>query len=142
VNGATQALYRVHGANMHLTACGSLLLDLRERLSVFDAAFPCDGDPASADAARNDAARRALAREALILAWQAKSAGGSRGGASVEEFCQWACETWPGTVRSPCWRVLQRRPGRVPDEWERWASSLYLKARTHLWWRRWRRYGL
>ncbi|MGY1649749.1 glycosyltransferase family 2 protein [Geodermatophilus sp. SYSU D01119] len=140
VNGPHQAFYRAHGANMHLTDYGSLLYDLRERLTVFDAAFAPDGR--SDGSTRRLAARRALAREALRLAWRARLAGGGSGADTVEAFTDWARDTWPGVVRTPTWRAVTERREATPPEWERAAASLYLRGRSHLWWRRWRRFGL
>jgi glycosyltransferase involved in cell wall biosynthesis len=135
INGTDQAFYRHHGGNMHLTDYGSLLLDLRERLAVFDQVLTADGAP------RHRAAR-ALAREAVRLAWQANDAGGAHGGASVADFCGFAVAAWPDVVRTATWRALQRRLGRHVPAWQKLAAAHYLRGRYHLWWRRWRRVGL
>jgi hypothetical protein len=86
-------------------------------------------------------ALRALSREAIRLAWQANDAGGTHGGTSVEDFCDFAVEAWPGVVRTPTWRGLRRRGCRTVPAWQRGAAAFYLRTRYHLWWRRWRRFG-
>lgn len=68
VNGATQAYYRVHGANMHLTVFATMTVDLRERLQAFRTM-----EDSSPKQFRN--AKRALAREAGILVSQAIARG-------------------------------------------------------------------
>jgi GT2 family glycosyltransferase len=142
VNGTDQAFYRAHGGNMHLTEFSGLLLDLRERLAVFDRIVPANGQGGSAAAGLNAAARRALAREAVRLGQQAVDRGGSFGGGTAEEYCLFALRTWPGIVRTPGWAVLQKRMRRTPVPFELAAFRLYRRIRVHMWWLRERRTGL
>jgi hypothetical protein len=134
VNGPHQAFYRAHGDNMHLTDYKSLLQDLEERRTAFDAVLSAPG--------HRRAVRRALAREAVLIAWQAERLGSATGGATGADLCAFAAETWPGVTRSLPWTVLRARTGRPTGRAEAVASSFALRARYHLWWRRWRRWGL
>lgn len=63
VNGPVQALYRVHGDNMHLTTYSGEKRDLAERRLAFDLLFQ-EGHPLPADASR----RLADAHRAIELA--------------------------------------------------------------------------
>ena len=140
VNGTDQAFYRAHGGNMHLTDYAGMLVDLRERLAVFDRRVPPGGG--ARERALNHAARRALAREALRLGWQAVDRGGVHGGGSVEDFRTFAVATWPDIVRTPIWWTLDQRRARRPAGVEVTLSQFYRRVRTHLWWLRERRLGL
>ncbi len=44
INGADQAFYRIHGANMHVERYAGLFLDLKERRSAFEILFTDDKD--------------------------------------------------------------------------------------------------
>ncbi len=88
INGPTQAFYRVHGRNMHLTKFATMVVDLRHRLEAFQvldspavAAHLVDG---SALLAR---ARRAMAEESLKLAErELAQRGAAQTAASLVEF--------------------------------------------------------
>lgn len=78
INGPAQALYRVHGANMHLVSYSAMATDLSHRLKAFEALCSMGG-PEDRDTglAMLKMARRAVAREALLLAQRELDAGGS-----------------------------------------------------------------
>jgi hypothetical protein len=138
VNGPAQAHYRVHDANMHLTQYAGMETDLRQRRTVFERALADPGpirSPRSATALR-DQADRALARTAVRLA---RLEGiGADPDADVAAFEAFAQETWPAIVETRMWREYQQesRAGARP------GSRFARRVRTHLQWRRWRRYGL
>lgn len=79
VNGFAQAMYRVHGVNMHLVSYGTMATDLRHRLKAFRVLHSSNGF-ADAHIARVmfQRARRAIAREALLLAERELDSGGSQ----------------------------------------------------------------
>ena len=69
VNGFAQAMYRMHGVNMHLVSYGTMAIDLRHRLKAFMVLESPNGPFNSKFAQRSfRQARRAIAREALLLA--------------------------------------------------------------------------
>lgn len=140
VNGPIQALYRVHGSNMHLTDYRGLLTDLRARREVFDqlAVVP--------DAARLKTgllagqARRALAGEALREA--AHLVGAHQSPAAVTELARFALETDGDVEKSPLWGSLQRRQRRPSSTFRQSLSGSVYRWRWALRWRRWRRFGI
>ena len=136
VNGPVQGLYRVHGQNMHLTTFAGMVRDLRERALVFDLLFAEDR-PLPPDAADlHERARRALAETAIRLAMQDGVDVDPHG--SVEAFEEFACESWPGITGTSLWR--RHQDTRLTDTTA--PVRFQRKVRTHLAWRRWRRYGL
>ncbi len=141
VNGPDQAFYRNHGGNMHLTDYAGLMTDLRERRKVFERLLE-DPRAQGLDHARLDVvSRRAMSRESLRLGCQAFDQGGTHGGADVNQFAEFAIQTWSNAERTPEWRALQRRlAGTIPG-WKVSTSSRARWLRDAARWRRWRRYG-
>jgi glycosyltransferase involved in cell wall biosynthesis len=139
VNGPIQALYRVHGSNMHLTVYGGMLVDLVERRKAFDILFT----EHAADNLRvmplRASAVRAMATESLRLALIAHRDGAPS--SEVRGYIDFAIETDP-TVRSTVlWALCRVGPlaGRsLPGVAARRFAS---KVRHHLNWRHERRYG-
>lgn len=138
VNGPAQALYRVHGENMHLTTFAGMITDLRERSLVYDLLFAEDS-PLPTDAGNLRAqARRALARTALKLA---RGEGiGADPHAAIHEFEDFAVAMWPAVRSSALWK--QHQAARAGDGAIRPTTAFARRAKVHLEWRRWRRYGL
>lgn len=135
VNGPAQALYRVHGQNMHLTTFAGMITDLRERRLVFDLLFR-EGRPTPPHARRlEEQAHRALARTAVKLALG--HGIGADPDAPTDEFEEFAREQWPGVTRTRLWHRYLAMQGATPGP----ATRFSRKVRTHLGWRRWRRYG-
>ena len=140
VNGPVQALYRVHDANMHLTAYAGWLTDLVERRRTFSLLFD-EHEPSRTDIGRlRKPAMRALATEALRRAmWGHRDCADT---ALLREYLDYAVETDPTIVGSAWWRVGQLgmlRDVRLPGVAARRYAS---KARHHLQWRWQRRYGI
>jgi hypothetical protein len=149
VVGADQALYRVHGANMHVTSFGGerpegWAIDLRERMRTFElAANELRGRLPEADRLLWRA-RRALAVEALTFALRAVYTG-STDRWPVDDLIDLAAEVYPRVRRLPQWWVLQQRLRRDGHGRPRPISSTHefaLKARVWLRYWRWRRAGL
>ena len=136
VNSGAQALYRVHGENMHLTTYAGMLRDLREQREVFAVLFS-GVDPLPADADRLwVAARRAMARRALRLAIAEPRDGGDPHVA--DEYREFAATTLPVGDRPSTWRWQI-----ALDAWlESRAAAPVRRVQRHVAWRRWRRYGL
>lgn len=102
VNGPTQAYYRVHGGNMHLTEFGGPLDDLRESRETFDRFFALDAGLVPDRQRRARAARASVAREAVLAAAIAPATPeGTERRALLLDF---AVETAPEIRRSPEWR--------------------------------------
>jgi Glycosyl transferase family 2 len=133
IDGAPQALYRMHESAMHVTVNSGALRDLHERRRTFELLFT-ERLPASKEAdAMHARAREALARLALRLAmgrnwWDDADP-------PVEALREFALETWPPIERSVLWVRLARRTrsgqlGRPYDE-------LLERARIRWDWWRW-----
>jgi glycosyltransferase involved in cell wall biosynthesis len=139
INGPTQALYRVHDANMHLTEYAGWLTDLVERRRTFNLLFD-EHQPSRSDIARlRQPAIRALANEALRRAmWAHRDLGDP---SLVRGYLDYAVDTDPTITRSAWWRVSRfglLRDVQLPAAGARRYAS---KARSHLQWRWERRYG-
>jgi hypothetical protein len=139
VNGATQAFYRVHATNMHVTTYAGWLTDLEERRKALEVIFDerAHGVPWAQDL--RPAAQRALAMEALRRGLAAHRDGS--GGPSLETHREFAARIDPTVRETLLWRwsgstlVGERRiPGAKP----RRAVD---RARDHVEWRRRRRFG-
>lgn len=135
INGPAQALYRVHGDNMHMTTFAGAITDLRERALVFDLLFAEGRHPQDHLTELHDAARRALSRRALNLAIDA---GGS-GRPVADELAEFAVASWRPARESQLWDGY--RNGRSS------AGALLVRRLTQdmtsrLVWHRWRRYGI
>lgn len=77
VNGPVQAMYRVHGENMHIVSYGSLAIDLRHRLKAFAVLQSRIGKLEARTTSRLwRQACRAVSREAFILAERELDSGG------------------------------------------------------------------
>jgi glycosyltransferase involved in cell wall biosynthesis len=145
VNGVDQALYRIHGANMHLERYAGVLTDILERQRLFTILFDEDREHIP-DADRLHAlARRALAREALVTACEPYELG-RPAGEPEEKLVALAAELHPQTKSSRLWREYERHTRRlaegrgpvVPRRVSATVDDVVGKVR----WRRWRRSGL
>jgi glycosyltransferase involved in cell wall biosynthesis len=138
VNGADQAFYRVHDANMHLNRFAGVITDLRARAATIDRLLP---EPRSGhDDHLWKSCRRTIAYEAVDVAAAAYDRGRTDA-VPVGEFAELAMALWPGVVRSARWRLLALRAGTAePRPWMRCADvARDLRARAR--WHRWARYG-
>jgi glycosyltransferase involved in cell wall biosynthesis len=140
VNGPVQALYRVHDANMHLTAYAGWLTDLDARRRTFSLLFD-EHEPRRTDIGRlRKPAMRALANEALRRAmWAHRDYADT---SLVRDYLEYAVETDPTIMSSAWWRVCQLgmlRDVRLPAAAARRYAS---RARHHIQWRLGRRYGI
>jgi hypothetical protein len=139
VNGAVQALYRVHDANMHLTTYAGWLADLEARRTTFGILFD-ERAPELPEVARlRSPASRALAVEAVRRALAAHRE--DPGCSAVEELLAFALDTYPPVTRTAWWRLVEVGPRagrRLPLREVRRAAS---RARSSLTWRRERRFG-
>lgn len=139
VNGATQAFYRVHASNMHLTRFSGWLRDLEERRKAVDVIFGERAPGVSWVADLHPTATRALAVEALRRGMAAQR--DAPDGPGIEAYLEFASAVHPDVRSTLWWRLaassavadrrlpapgLRRGAGRV---WE------------HAEWRRRRRYG-
>lgn len=134
VNGPTQAFYRVHGDNMHLTTYAGMATDLRERALVFDLLFTEPAPGIKGTPALHAAARRALSRHALRLAVEA----GGQGRSTADELADLAQDLCPTICDTALWGNYQNP---IHPATSRPVHDFSRRAIGHLQWRRWRRYG-
>jgi glycosyltransferase involved in cell wall biosynthesis len=124
INGPDQALFRIHGNNMHLRfAAEGWLTDLKGRQAVYDVLTELDPlIPIDADDVL--ASRRALAG---MSARYSCAAYDSRDGAQRRlggEYARYAYEIWPGIVETATWRGVELRTiGSIPRWWAIVADS-------------------
>lgn len=141
VNGNVQALYRVHGLNMHLTDFGGGLADIQARRHVFEDLACVPGSALNRQPGLLRMARHALAVEAVRAANQALDRSGMHASAA-SELAKFAVETDVGISGSAPWRAYRLRKNGRMSPYRRRLSG---KADTWRWsvrWRRWRRFGV
>lgn len=135
VNSQAQALYRVHGANMHLTQFAGMLRDLAEQREVVRILFDEPiGDWRPSPRVRAHALR-AIGRRAARLADAAVRDGDSEGASAYRAFAAETSASEPGASVGRVARAadsLRERPG----------AGLLRRVERHLQWRMWRRYGV
>jgi glycosyltransferase involved in cell wall biosynthesis len=139
VNGPVQAWYRVHEANMHLTAYAGWLTDLYERRKTFEILFE-ERAPDRPEVTRlRPQAMRALAQESLRYALAAHRDGADR--MEVQRHLAFAVETYPPVRASYLWKLCEVGPlsGRTYPGVE--PRRFVSRVRHHVGWRRERRYG-
>lgn len=139
VNGPVQALYRVHGSNMHLTDYQGLLTDLQARRDVFDGLAAVPHGARLKTGVLVAQARRAIAGEAVR---EAHNLDTGQSPASVIELARFALETDRDVEKSPLWGSLQRRQRRPSSTFRQRLSKAAYRWRWSLRWRRWRRFGV
>lgn len=145
VNGVDQALYRIHGANMHIERYAGVLTDILERRRLFEILFEEDRAHIRDADRLHRAARRALAREALMTACEPHELGRA-GNEPEEQLIALAEELDPEVRDSRLRRTYERHARRtaagrgpvVPHRVSATVNDVVGKVR----WRRWRRYGL
>ncbi|MET0447777.1 MAG: glycosyltransferase [Aeromicrobium sp.] len=135
VNNAAQALYRVHGANMHLNQYAGMLRDLTEQREVVRILFDEAPRGAHLPLELRVAAHRSLVRRARRLALAEQREGTDpAGAAALDEFADQIETMLPRST-------VRRSSGVVDTLMEHRAASLPRRVEAHLRWRRWRRYG-
>jgi hypothetical protein len=135
VNNEAQALYRVHGSNMHLSQYAGMLRDLTEQREVVRILFEEQRRGAPLPASLRAAAHRSMARRAERLAEAVVREAGSP--AEARAYREFAAET-AALASGATPSSWQRRV----DHWmERGHAGAVRKVERHLEWRLWRRYG-
>ncbi|MFC9786518.1 glycosyltransferase family 2 protein [Rhodococcus sp. NPDC127528] len=146
VNGPDQAFYRVHGANMHLTDFNGVFTDLRERRRAFEDFFAEERTAYPEIDRLRPVALRALAHESLKWGSRAYDESASKqremgARTALEEYTEFAVDTWPDIRGSASWRACERR-SRGEVSWiAQQMSAAEWSLRHKLRWRRWRRFG-
>ena len=138
VNGADQALYRVHETNMHLTTYQGWLTDLRARLATFELLVEERAPDLGWVQTLRPRAEAALAREAVARALVSVRDGRPD---LAEPMLAFAEETLPAVRGTPRWRLAQawlRHEPRVPV---RGPWRLAGRVDTFVRWRLERRWG-
>lgn len=120
VNGRSQAYYRMHGSNMHLTQFASLAVDLRLRFEAFET---LDAPELRAFVPQSERsvkkAREAIARQAVVMAARELDRGASREG--IEPLLELAEEFSAGAShgRAIAWRLDREQRGKPPAATQR-----------------------
>jgi hypothetical protein len=140
INGADQAFYRIHGANMHVERYSGLFLDLKERRATFEILFTDDKEYVAELLPLREQAERALAKEALRVARRAVKLRRTDA-EPPERLAELAAELDPGIRDTPFWREYERTlragAGRVPLRAQLLADRVTSRVR----WGQWRRRG-
>jgi hypothetical protein len=145
VDGPDQAFHRDHEGSMSATDGAGKLVDLRERRAVFEILFAGPASRLGQAADYHQAARSALADEALADACYAYDRGRTRT-INVQDYVDFALETWPSARSLPHWRAFQRRRrvgvrlAALPPLFTAKVVSRRLRWEIHR--RRWRRTGM
>jgi glycosyltransferase involved in cell wall biosynthesis len=142
VNGADQAFYRIHGANMHVERYSGLFLDIKERRQAFEILFTDDKDYVGELAGLREDAERALAREALSAARRAYRLRRTDA-EPPQRLAELAEELDPAARTTQEWRDYERtaqggEPGEVPLRARQFADRVASRVR----WGQWRRRGI
>jgi hypothetical protein len=143
INGADQALYRLHGANMHMERYAGVVTDITERHRMFEIFFAEDAVRLTDAEGCRLAARRALAGEAVATVCEAYGLGREEA-ESAERLIGLATAISPQVRRSAQWRAYERHLARrrsgsgLVRRVNRVTADVSYRVR----WRRWRRYGL
>jgi hypothetical protein len=145
VDGADQALHRDHDASMSVTVGSGVLTDLEERRRVFEVLFDGPGGDLPEAAALRETAMRTLAAEGLDRACRAYDRG-QVGEVPVDDFIDFATETFPDFAELTEWTALRRRQ-KVGPRWSPYvptffARSLTRRADEELRYARWSRTGV
>jgi hypothetical protein len=149
VGGATQAFYRVHETNMHMsvfdgTVPKGIIIDLEQRYECF-ARVLRESDSVPGSDELFDRACRSLAREALTIAIRCYE-WGKADTWPVADFAAFAERVYPAAKLRPLWRAyaLRRMVGAARSR----RHPLFLpgeqvyKAASHIRERRWRYAGI
>lgn len=119
IDGADQALYRIHDSNMHLRfAIEGWLPDLKGRQAVYDVLPKLEP---SAPVTKDDllASHRALATRATRYARAALESRDSAQRRLGDEYVHYAKEVWPPIAQTKSWGGLAMRSGAAEPPW--WA---------------------
>lgn len=113
VQGAAQALYRIHTNSMLRTMLASdgAMTDVATRRTAFESFFAAAGTDLREAERLRDLARRALAKQALWRASRAYDRGrlDNAEGVPAEEWIAFALQTYPEAKRLNEWRGLRLR---------------------------------
>ena len=144
VNEVDQALHRDHDASMSATVGSSALTDLIERQRVFELLFDGVGDVVAGADQMRARAMSALASEALKRACRLYDRGRDIG--PVDDYVQFAVETYPGVHGLRTWRALERRRrvgGRIAKMTPPFLiTAVVRRANDELAYLRWARLGI
>lgn len=144
INGADQAFYRVHGANMHTEQYGGAFTDLAQRVLAFQIAFAEDGQRLPDVARLRRLAYRALARECLMLAQWCREFRRHEA-EPLDELVALAEQLGPAAEHPDLWRGYERHLARAAAGLGppmRFAVAAMGDVYGRWRWRRWRRSGV
>ncbi|MDQ0662300.1 hypothetical protein QFZ35_000798 [Arthrobacter ulcerisalmonis] len=145
INGPSQAYYRVHDSNMHVTTYNTLQLDLEHRLAAFLVLATPEVEHRLPNGAHLlELARRGICREALLLAERNLDSGGPAQ-ASLE-FLTVATAAHPVAAstlrgRSVRSRIRRAQTGAAPTGFQSFTES-YRHQLNRARWVAWRKVGI
>jgi glycosyltransferase involved in cell wall biosynthesis len=145
VNGPDQALYRDHGANMHVIEFGTFLYDAIARREVFDAVLGDGATGVLAEAERQKlvrAARRALAREAVHTAIQAVEQALPDSRQQAKACLDFAVDTWPDIRNLRLWTRAETLSAPRRSAIRVHSTAMTKRVRDSARWRVWRYLGI
>jgi Glycosyl transferase family 2 len=108
VDGPDQAFHRDHPASWSATDGSGQMVVLEERRSAFEVLFAGLGSQIPRATELHQMARSALADEALAAACHTYDRGRT-GSVEVQNYIDFALDTYPEARQLPHWRALQRR---------------------------------
>lgn len=144
VNGVDQALYRIHGANMHIERFSGVHTDIVQRQRTFEILLGEDRAHIPGADRMHEAVRRALAREAVVTAGEQYKLD-RHDGESPELLVALAEELDPEVRATTAWRRYERQTRRARTGSNSYALRLNRAVEDiagRVRWRRWRRSGL
>jgi hypothetical protein len=145
IDGPDQALHREHATSMSVTDGAGMLLDLRERRTVFEVLFDGPGGHLPGAVGMRATARRTLAAEALSFACRIYDRRRAEV-TDVDGYVDFALETFGATKELPQWRALalrQRLGPRVSPVMPAFLpGGVVRKLRYRSQYRRWVRSGV
>jgi hypothetical protein len=145
INGADQAFYRMHGANMHVKEFGGMIRDITERGQVFDILFTEEDGRLAGLRHLHEVARTALARTALSVACRAYDLDVVEAEAPAR-LAELAVAMSPEARGCRLWRRYERRAERAArggrPRIPLGVRTLVDRVEGRVRWGRWRRRGI
>ncbi|MFC4397143.1 MULTISPECIES: glycosyltransferase family 2 protein [Micrococcaceae] len=145
INGPSQAYYRVHGKNMHITTYSTLQIDLEHRLAAFRVLATAEVTRRLPNGDRFlELAMRGICREALLLAERNLDSGGPTG--TSLEFLEVAVAAYPAAAetlrgRTLSYRLRRALAGAAPTGFQNFTES-YRHQLNRARWVAWRKVGI
>lgn len=142
VNGCVQALYRVHGANMHLTDYSDVLSDITQRFETFELFLSGDYRHHARRTRCLELARQGVALEAVRWGIFAHDHHQTDWPDTMARHGDFARSAWPRITSTSIWRRFRRRQDQeFVSSLDRLMFQGGWDLRHRLRWQRWRHLG-